>query len=654
MNTVTHTTTRWTLFSALVLATIAIAASAGEAAQRRGGVSVAVGHRNTEALSRWDAAIDRMARTGELVVTARLHDREFPGRTLEYLVQTVGGVPVHGSGISRQLDAGGDTRSLLGTLHQPVDIDTTPALSPAKVVRILEGKHSGRVVAHRQPALVVLPLPDGTYALSYCLAMSDARFYFASADDGRILRAVDAFRPQSAVGSGNDYRGLRKKLSTTQDGTGFLAHDRLRPAEIVTLDARFNLFRLDRLITGHFADELPAGAGVWTANDVATDADNDWDDPTVVEAHAYTGWTYDYLYARHGRQGLDGANGRILSIVNVELGGPDAFAVSPPFGPEGTGVYVYGRASDEASEEPLTSLDIVAHELMHGVTHFSVSQRTGNPLGLDTDIPTSTRLGPESFTDENGHTFTCDDGWWCIDGRFVLGSAQGSAVNEAYSDIVGKSVGFFHEDAGATANYLMGSDQTFGPGRSLADPGSISILDGFPYPDAYQNRYEFAVARITTSDVCNPPPCEDTDPPPRTNSVEEEEDEVQQEYSRFVFVNGRFAFSLNQYGYGGEHWNSTILSHAFYLAIEGGTNRTTGLRVQGVGDASRAEVERIFFRAMTDLMPAATSLPQAAEAIRQAAADLSGGGEARRAVAQALIAVGLPPAQSVTEASTDR
>lgn len=74
-------------------------------------------------------------------------------------------------------------------------------------------------------------------------------------------------------------------------------------------------------------------------------------------------------------------------------------------------------------------------------------------------------------------------------------------------------------------------------------------------------------------------------------------------------------------------------------------NRSTGLNVEGVGNADRAEVERIFFRAMTELMPPAATLPLAAEAIRQAAADLDPGGEAQRAVGQALRAVGLPPAQ---------
>ena len=91
------------------------------------------------------------------------------------------------------------------------------------------------------------------------------------------------------------------------------------------------------------------------------------------------------------------------------------------------------------------------------------------------------------------------------------------------------------------------------------------------------------------------------------------------------------------------HWNSLILSHAFYLAIEGGTHRTSGMTVEGGGEENRAEMEAIFFRAMRDLMPAMASLPIAAAVIRQSAADLDPGGDAQRAVDQALRAVGLAP-----------
>ena len=66
--------------------------------------------------------------------------------------------------------------------------------------------------------------------------------------------------------------------------------------------------------------------------------------------------------------------------------------------------------------------------------------------------------------------------------------------------------------------------------------------------------------------------------------------------------------------------------------------------MEGVGDAGRGDVERIFFRALTELMPAAATLPLAADTIRQAAADLDAGGAAQQAVEQALVAVGLPPA----------
>ena len=621
----------WTVAAVAILA-----AGQDGAAQQPGPVSVTAGYDTAlDVLRQWDGAVDAMNRNRELVVTSRLEDRTLPGRGHEYLAQVVDGVPVLGGGVARQLDAAGVTMSLLGTLHLGLDVDTTPGLSAAEVADSLEQAQGGRLVASRRPALLVLPLPDGTHTLAYRVAMSDGRYYFVDADDGRLVHIADAFLRQSAVGGGSDSLGRPRKVSTTRDGRRYQTHDRLRPAEVVTLDGRFDFLRFDRLLLTHFIEELPPGTPVWNANDVAADADNDWDDVAVVEAHAYTGWTYDYLYARHGWQGLDGADGRIFSIVNIDFGVANAFAAPPPFGPEGTGVYVYGRATDGMSEEPLSSLDVVAHELMHGVTHFAVSRRTGDPAGLGGGFPPNTRLGPESFTDEHGQTWTCEsEFFWCVDGRFLLGSNEGGAVNEAYSDIVGEAVGFFHEDNGATADYQQGSDQSFGPIRSLSDPGSLSIVGDdhhHPYPDAYAGRYEFALTQALTA---TNPDATDVDEDPT----------VLWDYTGFVFVDGQFVFSLGGPGYGGEHWNSTILSHAFYLAIEGGANRSTGLTVEGVGDAGRGDVERIFFRALTELMPAAATLPLAADAIRQAAADLDAGGAAQRAVEQALVAVGLPPA----------
>ena len=616
------------LASALLGAAL-VATGQDATSQEPAALTIAAGHtEGLDELRQWDATVDGMARTGDLVVMSRLGDASLEGRTHEYLAQYFAGIPVFGGGVSRQLDAGGVTVSLFGTLHQGIDVNIAPALSGAEVAALLEEMHDGEVLAGGQPLLGILPLPDSSYALAYYIAMSDGYLYFADAADGRVLHRANAIREQSAVGAGADSLGHDRKLGTTQADGRFQAHDRLRPAELVTLDVRFNFQRFQRLIVDHLIENLPPGEPVWTADDYGTDADNEWDDPTVVDAHAYTGWTYDYFSARHGWEGIDGANGRTITIVNLQ--GTNAAFAQPPLGPEGNGVFMYGRWTDGTSEEPFTILDIVAHELMHGVTHFSVSNRTGSPFGLFNLVPVGARLGPKSFTTGDGTTYTCETARfpgvvetldvglvpaWCIDGRFVLAYSGDGAIHEGYSDIFGESLGFYYEDEGVSADYLVGAELEIGPIRSMVDPKSIR--DGF-YPDAYADRYEFALTRGGLFGW---------------------------DYSGFVFVDGQYFNSLGPegegFGYGGVHWNSLILSHAFYLAIEGGTHRTSGMTVAGGGEASREEIERIFFRAMRDLMPAMASLPIAAAVIRQAAFDLAPGSEAQRAIHQALRAVGL-------------
>jgi thermolysin len=63
---------------------------------------------------------------------------------------------------------------------------------------------------------------------------------------------------------------------------------------------------------------------------------------------------------------------------------------------------------------------------------------------------------------------------------------------------------------------------------------------------------------------------------------------------------------------GGVHINSGISNHAFFLAIEGGTNRTSGLPVTGVGGGNREQIERIFYRGFTSYLTPGATFAQAA------------------------------------------
>lgn len=580
-------------------------------------------------LQAWDARLDGMIRAGDLVVMSRDDDPTLPGRTHQYAAQFVGGVPVLGAGVTRQLERG-VTVSAFGNLHENLSVSVAPTITAGDAGTLIERQTGARLGDGQTPELIVLPLPTGSYVLAYGAAFDDGRFHFASASDGRLVHSIEAFRTQSAIGSGVGILGDRKKVSTTFRGGRFETHDRIRPSEIVTLDAGFDIERFLRLLAPG-----PWSVQRWTAQDIAADADNDWESSAVVDGHVHAGWTFDYFARQHGREGLDGRRGRIAGIVNA-FDDYNALWAPPPFGPEGRGAIAFGQyTGPEAPQgEPLVPLHVVAHEMTHGVVHYSIAQRTGSPFGLlDAFIEgESVRFGPRSFTDRDGVTHSCrtttfpgrvltetggiEEGQFpaaCSDdGRFVLASRQGTATNEAIADIFAVSAGFFHERDGATGSYELGVDSAAGALRSLSNPRAPIN------PRAYSDRIEFAF-------FC----------------AELRNGECFGSFSGVVFIRGRYVTTLDGCCYGAEHWNSTILSHAFYLAIEGGTNLATSRLVAGVGAANRHVIEEIFFRALTVHLPAATTLPRTAAAIRQAAADLHPPGSAPyRAVHQALRAAG--------------
>ena len=270
-------------------------------------------------------------------------------------------------------------------------------------------------------------------------------------------------------------------------------------------------------------------------------------------------------------------------------------------------------------------LDVVAHEFMHGVTSFSADLRS---------VPIADGLGPDRIVLENG-VFSCEDvtqslsdgttvPYFCVDGRFALASNHGGAINEAFSDAFGTGVEFFVQEPGSgplRADYESGEElPLLGPIRSLASPQSLRIAGPVPYPDHFGRRLRFGTVVV-----------EGTRAAPTRLAL-----------YPLIFLDDQGNFLvLGSTDAGGVHMNATILAHAFYLAIEGGENATSGLTVQGVGAANREQIERVFFRATTEIMPSFANLPIAAAVLFQSSLDLFGGNSSvSTAVLQALLAVG--------------
>ena len=212
-------------------------------------------------LRRLDARVDAMSRAGELELTSRRADRQVPGRTHEYFQDYYQGVPVYGAGVSRQL-RDGVTESIFGTLHESIDLSTIPAISPADARAQMEA-WSGTGPATEDPAeLVILPLPTRGYVLAYRALMRDRMTYFVNAHTGAVVWREQAFYEQSSVGVGVGIQDQRKKVSASRSGGMFQAYDRLRPAEIVTLDLQDDEAYLDELLDSRGPE--------WAPSDVAS------------------------------------------------------------------------------------------------------------------------------------------------------------------------------------------------------------------------------------------------------------------------------------------------------------------------------------------------------------------------------------------------
>ncbi len=607
----------WALSSFVILTTASLLSQAPVNSTGRSGL-VTVNAATPIELREWDARINQMVRARQFVTVSSSADPDISGRTHETLAQYYQNIPVYGGSLSRQA-AQGASVSIIGNVFENISVDLAASLGANQVVARLADA-TGSQLAGNTPQLVIFPSLDGSYRLAYRATMTDMKTYIVDAATANVLLTVDEMQTQTQIGTGTGALGDAKKMSTTQVTGGFRAHDQMRPAPIRTFDTRGSELALGRLL-------LPPGAPV--DGDFSVDADNTWADPPAVDTHAHAGWMEDYLFKQVNWTGIDNRRGTITLAVHTGLVN-NAFFVAPPFGADGAGMFVFGRTP---AGVPMSTLDVVAHEMMHGVTNASLVQRTGagllNALSVD-------RFGPTTVT-FGGSSMSCDSAsvtvsgrqlpMLCNAGRYVLVSNYPGAINEGFSDIFGIAAEFFHQPVGTgsmQADYKLGEDIAgLGAARAADAPASLvampSSLGNIPYPDHASRAFSFftAVAQGTSSNPIAVIPLS------------------------WVLVGDQVAVLPSDDG-AGVHVNSTILSHAFYLAIEGGRNATSGLTVQGVGAANRAQVERAFFRAITLIMPNAPTMRVAAQATFQAAVDLYGANSAAAvAIRQAMQAVGL-------------
>jgi Zn-dependent metalloprotease len=539
--------------SAVAVAASLFASTSAQAPRPARLVPLSADSRDMGGLRQADAAVAALVRDGRLVEARRVGDTLLAGVEHQRLQQFHRGVPVWASTLAVQR-WNGTPISTYGSIYDGLDaVDTTPGLT-AGDARAFAARYAGVELGPSAAAsLYVFTPPEGTQqgapTLVYTVRATTASLltylYFIDAHTGALVDSRLDTRLQAAVGRGGGVIGDEKKVSASILGGRYVLADRLRPQQLLTLDMRGDVDAVLAVLNGTRS---------LSEADLGSDSDNLWTDPALVDAHVYAGWTYDYLFKRFDRLGLDGVSLPVINIVHpvrradyaAQSARVPQFFVSAGY--FGGGVQIYGdglpegialNASGQTVDFLSGAIDIVAHEVAHGLTEHL------------------------EYLNESG------------------------ALTEVFSDVIGTGVEFFFQRPGGARgvpDYQIGEDAlSFGVIRSMSSPASIE-----GHPDHYSRRY------------------------------------------------------LGRDDNGGVHTNCGIGNLAFYLAIEGGVHPSSGVVVTGVGASRRDQIEKIFYRAFTLMLPSRATFAIARAATIQAARDLYGAGSAAEtAMTQAWTAVGV-------------
>ncbi len=233
-------------------------------------------------------------------------------------------------------------------------------------------------------------------------------YYFIDAQSGQVLGKKDELFYSDVIGTANTaYSGVQNIHSDLVSGTYSLK-------------------------------DLTKGNGIHTGSAVTsnyyTSATANWNltgaDQYALDAHYGVSQTYDFFKSKFNRNSINNSGYALYSYVN------DPATNETNVGAYWNGNMVFGTFT--GSGAGITSIDVTAHEITHGLTSFTSG---------------------------------------------LIYSYESGAMNESMSDIMGKSVQFWSKPA--DINWVLGNDMNWLI-RNMANPNQYS------QPDTYLGTYWYA------------------------------------------------------------------------------------------------------------------------------------------------------------------
>jgi len=238
--------------------------------------------------------------------------------------------------------------------------------------------------------------------------------------NGAILTAFNQVASANVRGTGADVFGVTRPLDVWREGNTYFMVDTSKPMFDPASDPPSPDKIRGGIVVLDANNQRPDAEGSLALSLVTASSPTAWAVPDAVSASFALSQTYDYFRERHGRESLDGNRGTILGVVRFDREYQNAFW-------NGTAM-VFGDADPYAG-----ALDVVGHELSHGVTQYSAN---------------------------------------------LVYQNQAGALNEAFSDIFGEAV---EARSAGGPDWLKGR-QLGAPIQNYADPTAVEFFRGRAHP----------------------------------------------------------------------------------------------------------------------------------------------------------------------------
>ncbi len=340
-----------------------------------------------------------------------LHSLKLPGgRTQTRYQQYVDGAAVAGAQVTVIRSASGVAQTVIGAHVDGLRAVNDKVLTGSKARGVVQRQIGDR--GHWSSAYQIDPRTGRAFFAVESIRGDQRPVRWVDAQSGQIVKAFDALAHGTGTGVKGDTKTVDSTLNTT---TGRY--------ELVSADGRKKTYD----------NQNRTGTAV-----LMTDADDVWNlagttspgQPAGVDAHYYADVVDDYYGTVFGRNSIDGNGIVIKSRVHYSTRLCNA---------SWNGEWMsYGDGDGRTCLSLAGSLDVVGHELTHGVTEFTSG---------------------------------------------LIYQNQSGALNESFSDMMGNSMEFWGDarDPG-TPDWLVSEDTVFTKGdptpgfRNMADPGQ----DGDP------------------------------------------------------------------------------------------------------------------------------------------------------------------------------